>query len=151
MGHDSLYLGRSSDANLSDLYKCNQFPPNGQNALHYCNHQLDGLLEKEKGTYDERKQAELLDRETRIIVADVPTVVLFILDDGYSYNRNLQTFIPERSRRSTTLGMSTSSVYHDLGFWPQYNLRLALRRRDTYCSRPARILDHRKPSYTPTV
>ena len=64
------------NANLSSLYECNQIPPDGQNALHYCNHELDRLLEEEKGTYDERKQAELFDREMRMIVADVPTIVL---------------------------------------------------------------------------
>jgi peptide/nickel transport system substrate-binding protein len=82
------------DANLSSLYECNQFPPNGQNALHYCNHRLDRLLEEEKRTYDARAQARLVDREMRLIVADVPTIVLFIFDEGYSRASSVRGFHP---------------------------------------------------------
>ncbi len=82
------------NTDISNLFECNQIPPNGQNVLHYCNPKLDALLEEVKHTYDERRQAALLDQEMRIIVADVPTIVLDIPDMGYTYDRNLTGFHP---------------------------------------------------------
>jgi peptide/nickel transport system substrate-binding protein len=81
-------------ADISNTVECNQIPPNGQNVLHYCNAKLDDLLEQVKRTYDERKQAQLLAEEVRIIVADVPTIVLSVLDNGYAYNPNLSGYDP---------------------------------------------------------
>jgi peptide/nickel transport system substrate-binding protein len=81
-------------ADLSNLFECNQIPPNGQNALHYCNPAVDRLLEQIKRTYDEREQAALLAREMRIIVADVPTIVLYVFDTGYTYDKDLTGFHP---------------------------------------------------------
>jgi peptide/nickel transport system substrate-binding protein len=82
------------NTDISNLFECNQIPPNGQNVLHYCNPKVDALLEEIKRTYDERRQAQLLDQEMRMIVADVPTIVLDIPDIGYTYNRNLTGFHP---------------------------------------------------------
>jgi peptide/nickel transport system substrate-binding protein len=82
------------NADISNLFECNQIPPNGQNVLHYCNPKLDALLEEVKRTYDEDKQAQLLSEEMHIIVADVPTIVLAIPYIGYTYNKNLTGFHP---------------------------------------------------------
>jgi peptide/nickel transport system substrate-binding protein len=81
-------------ADISNQMECNQIPPNGQNVLHYCNKKLDALLEEVKGTYDLRKQAELLAQEERIIVADTPTIVLYLLDVGYAHSPNLTGYNP---------------------------------------------------------
>jgi peptide/nickel transport system substrate-binding protein len=86
--------GNLPNTDISNLFECNQIPPNGQNDLHYCNATLDALLEEVKRTYDERKQADLLAREVRIIVADVPTIVIDVPDFGYTYNKNLTGFQP---------------------------------------------------------
>jgi peptide/nickel transport system substrate-binding protein len=79
---------------ISNLFECNQIPPNGQNVLHYCNPKLDAMLERIKRTYDEREQARLLDEEVRTIVNDAPTIVLAILDTGFTYNKNLTGYHP---------------------------------------------------------
>jgi peptide/nickel transport system substrate-binding protein len=79
---------------ISNLFECNQIPPNGQNAPRYCNPQLDKLMEELKGTYDEKRGAQLLDQEMKIIVADVPTIVLYVLDQGFTYNPNLTGYDP---------------------------------------------------------
>jgi peptide/nickel transport system substrate-binding protein len=79
---------------ISNTMECNQIPPNGQNVLHYCNPKLDALLEQVKGTYDERKQAELLAQEMRMIVADAPTIVLSMLDTGYAHSKNVTGYNP---------------------------------------------------------
>jgi peptide/nickel transport system substrate-binding protein len=81
-------------ADNSNTLECNQIPPNGQNVLHFCNAELDKLLEQVKLTYDTSKQAELLSREVRIVVANVPTIVLYVLDAGYAHSKNLTGYDP---------------------------------------------------------
>ena len=81
-------------ADQSNLLECNQIPPNGQNVLHYCNAQLDKLLEEIKGTYDPQKQKQLLDQALRIVVRDVPTIVLYVGDSGYAHTPSLTGYDP---------------------------------------------------------
>jgi peptide/nickel transport system substrate-binding protein len=81
-------------ADISNTMECNQIPPNGQNVSHYCNKKLDALLEEVKGTYDVRKQAQLLDQEERMITADTPTIILAVLDVGYAHSPNLTGYDP---------------------------------------------------------
>ncbi|HZV76420.1 MAG TPA: peptide ABC transporter substrate-binding protein [Candidatus Babeliales bacterium] len=79
---------------FSNLFECNQIPPNGQNVLRYCNHQADALMEAIKRTYDPVKQEQLLAQMVRLIVADTPTIVLEILDTGYAHDPNLTGYDP---------------------------------------------------------
>jgi peptide/nickel transport system substrate-binding protein len=79
---------------LSNLFECNQIPPNGQNVAHYCNPELDKLLEQFKSTYDRSLHAKLLDQEVRMIDAGVPTIVLYVWVDGFTYSKNLSGFHP---------------------------------------------------------
>lgn len=79
---------------ISNLYECNQMPPNGQNVLHYCNAKVDAMMEQVKRTYDPAEQARLLDQIVHTIVGDVPTIVLSILDTGFTYNKNLTGYRP---------------------------------------------------------
>jgi peptide/nickel transport system substrate-binding protein len=81
-------------ADISNTMECNQIPPNGQNVLHYCNAKLDALMEQLKLTYDPKRQAELLAREIRMIVADVPTIVLDVQDVGYAHSPALTGYDP---------------------------------------------------------
>jgi peptide/nickel transport system substrate-binding protein len=76
------------------LFECNQIPPNGENVLHYCNPKLDVLLEELKKTYDPVKQMQLLTQEMRIVVADVPTIVIEIPDVGFAYSPSLTGYHP---------------------------------------------------------
>ncbi|HEV3090122.1 MAG TPA: peptide ABC transporter substrate-binding protein [Candidatus Cybelea sp.] len=78
----------------SNTLECNQIPPNGQNVLHYCNARADALMEKIKTTYDPAEQAKLFDQEVRMVIADCPTIVLAILDTGFTYNPNLTGYNP---------------------------------------------------------
>ncbi len=79
---------------ISNIWECNQIPPDGQNVQHYCNKQLDALLEQFKNTYDENAHRRLLAQEAKIIADNVPTIVLYVLDQSYSYNRNLTGYHP---------------------------------------------------------
>jgi len=79
---------------LSNLYECNQWPPNGQNMMHYCNPKVDAAMEHFKGSYDEAKRQQYVNFEQEQIVKDVPTVVLYVLKDGYAYNTDLTGYHP---------------------------------------------------------
>jgi len=79
---------------FSNFYECDQIPPNGQNDTRYCNKELDDLMEEIKATYDPAKQSALLAQEMQIISRDVPTIVLYVLDAGYTYNPKLTGFRP---------------------------------------------------------
>jgi peptide/nickel transport system substrate-binding protein len=82
------------NADISNTMECNQMPPNGQNVLRYCNKKADAIMEQLKRTYDEGEQKKLLAEEVRMIVADVPTIVLSVLDTGYAHNPNLTGYEP---------------------------------------------------------
>ena len=81
---------------LSNLYECNQAPPNGQNMMHYCNPQVDAAMEKFKRSYDEAKRQQYVNFEQEQIVKDVPTIVLYVLKDGYAYNTDLTGYHPNQ-------------------------------------------------------
>ncbi|HEY1655433.1 MAG TPA: peptide ABC transporter substrate-binding protein [Candidatus Tumulicola sp.] len=81
-------------ADISNNWECNQIPPNGQNVSHYCNKELDKLLEEVKATYDPAKQKKLLDRELHIIADNVPTIVTGVAQVGYAHSPNLTGYHP---------------------------------------------------------
>jgi peptide/nickel transport system substrate-binding protein len=78
----------------SNLFESNQIPPNGQNVLHWQNKKADELMEKIKRTYDRNEQAALFGQLEQMILADVPTIVLSVLDAGYAHNKNLTGYDP---------------------------------------------------------
>ena len=81
---------------LSNLYECNQAPPNGQNMMHYCNPKVDAAMEQFKRSYEESKRQQFVNFEQEQIVKDVPTIVLYVLKDGYAYNTDLTGFHPNQ-------------------------------------------------------
>ncbi|MBV9148690.1 MAG: peptide ABC transporter substrate-binding protein [Candidatus Eremiobacteraeota bacterium] len=81
---------------LSNLYECNQAPPNGQNMMHYCNPKVDAAMEQFKRSYDESKRQQFVNFEQEQIVKDVPTIVLYVLKDGYAYNTDLTGYHPNQ-------------------------------------------------------
>jgi len=81
-------------ADISNNWECNQIPPNGQNVTHFCNKDLDAMLEALKGTYDETQQRKILDKELKLIADNVPTIVLSVPEVGYTYDARLTGFNP---------------------------------------------------------
>ncbi len=79
---------------ISNIWECNQIPPNGQNVTRFCNAELDRLLEEFKMTYDTETHRKLLDQEMRIIVANVPTIVLYVEKAGNAYDSRLTGWNP---------------------------------------------------------
>ncbi|MBV8491281.1 MAG: peptide ABC transporter substrate-binding protein [Candidatus Eremiobacteraeota bacterium] len=91
----TLYLWQSDPiGEMSNLWECNQFPPNGQNMPRFCDPKLDALLEQFKNTYDPEQHRKILLQEAQIIAANTPTIVLYVLDQAMTYNRNLTGFHP---------------------------------------------------------
>lgn len=88
--------GADASGDLSNLYSCKQATPNGQNIMHYCNERADVAMEKAKLTYDEKVRQQYVDVVQEQVVKDVPTVVLYVLKDGYAYNRDLTGFRPNQ-------------------------------------------------------
>ncbi len=79
---------------ISTQWECNQVPPNGQNVARFCSAQLDSLLERFKVTYDQEEHRRLLEQEVKIIDANVPTIVLDVLKNGYTHSPNLTGYDP---------------------------------------------------------
>ncbi|MGA8533417.1 MAG: peptide ABC transporter substrate-binding protein [Candidatus Tumulicola sp.] len=81
-------------ADISNNWECNQIPPNGQNVTHFCNKDLDTMLEEVKATYDPARQRTLLAGELKIIADNVPTIVLSVPQVGFAHSPNLTGFDP---------------------------------------------------------
>jgi len=79
---------------LSDLFSCGQFPPNGQNNMHWCDPIAEKSMQAFKGEYDEAKRKPYDFMLTNRIVADVPTIVVDIRDFIVVYNDDLKKFHP---------------------------------------------------------
>ncbi|HTW85323.1 MAG TPA: peptide ABC transporter substrate-binding protein [Candidatus Sulfotelmatobacter sp.] len=88
--------GGDTIGDLSNLYECNQIPPNGQNVVRYCNAQVDAAMEAFKGIYDPKARQKYADIVQEHIANDVPTVIMWIGEDIYGYNSDLKNFHPNQ-------------------------------------------------------
>ncbi len=84
----------SPNGDLSNIYGCHEFPPKGQNDLHWCNPKADAAMSAFKLTYDfdEQKKYNAIAQEA--IAADMPTFVTAIPEDIHVYNVDLKGFHP---------------------------------------------------------
>lgn len=80
--------------NLANLYSSKYIPPKGQNDLRYSNPKVDALCDRFDESYDENVRKELASQIMRIVIADVPTIVLRVREDIYAYNDDLVGFNP---------------------------------------------------------
>ena len=79
---------------LSDLYACDQIPPNGQNILHWCNPIANRAMHELYADYDQRQRNADDATVMEQLDADVPTVVLMGTDALWVYNKDLRGFDP---------------------------------------------------------
>jgi peptide/nickel transport system substrate-binding protein len=86
--------GQNAVADLSNIYSCKRFPPDGQNMLHYCNPEVSSLIAKAQVTYDPAERLPLIQRAQREIVDDVPTIVLDSQKEISAFNRDLKGWHP---------------------------------------------------------
>jgi peptide/nickel transport system substrate-binding protein len=82
------------DGDVSNLNQCDQIPPNGQNDSRYCDPKTDALLRAEKAAYDEDQKRPILAAIQKQMVEDVPTIVMWIREDIFTYNTDLTGWHP---------------------------------------------------------
>jgi peptide/nickel transport system substrate-binding protein len=79
---------------MSPLYSCHSFPPNGQNDPRWCNARAQAAIDAVFGHYDQPQRNQdvlVLEQE---LVKDVPTIVTSLREDIYAYNKDLKNFHP---------------------------------------------------------
>jgi peptide/nickel transport system substrate-binding protein len=86
--------GTDPVGDISNIFECDQIPPNGQDNIRYCNKKVDAWMEQLKGSYDQAAHKRLLLEEVKQIVADAPTINLYLTQDGYTYSKKLTGYAP---------------------------------------------------------
>ncbi len=81
-------------SDVNGLYGCKSIPPNGENATRYCNPQVDRSLSEIEASYDPATRRRLFAKVQNRIIADAPTIVLFVWKGGYAWNRRVTGFDP---------------------------------------------------------
>lgn len=76
------------------IYSCDRIPPNGLNALRYCNKRLDAVISEYESTYDPGRQRRDLNEIARTVADDVPTVVLNYTESIFAVDKRVQNFSP---------------------------------------------------------
>jgi peptide/nickel transport system substrate-binding protein len=81
---------------LSNLYACDQIPPNGQNDLHWCNKKADAAMAKARTLYSYQERQPYEDIAVKELVNDAPTVVSTVREDVWMFNKDLKNFHPNQ-------------------------------------------------------
>jgi len=84
------------NADLTNQFACDRFPPKGANIPRYCDREVDRALERFDTTYDEAAQRRALGFVQRRLVRDVATIVTDAREDLYAYNDDLHGFRPNQ-------------------------------------------------------
>ena len=79
---------------LTSLYGCENFSPHGQNVIHWCNKRAQAAMEAVLHTYDVNARKRYVDIVQEELDKDVPTYVLNINEDLFTYNTDLKNFHP---------------------------------------------------------
>lgn len=78
-------------------YTCSAVPPAGQNVTHYCNKTVDAVLHDFNTQYSPEGQTRDLNRANKILVDDVPTILIYSREELYAFNRDLKNFHPNNA------------------------------------------------------
>lgn len=76
------------------IYACDRIPPNGLNALRYCNKKLDALMTEYESSYDPGLARRDLNAISRIVADDVPTIVLNYAESIFVFDKHVRDFEP---------------------------------------------------------
>jgi peptide/nickel transport system substrate-binding protein len=80
------------DPDDSSLYGCDQFPPAGQNSLHWCDLKVDAAEKDALSTFDvARRKADYAVIQTEL-ATQVPTIILYAERRADVYSVNLKGF-----------------------------------------------------------
>ncbi len=86
--------GEDTNEDLSNLYACYRFPPDGQNVMHWCDPAADAAMNAAKTSYDEAFRKTKLDFVQRAVYDQVPTVVIDSRQLLAKYNDDLRNWHP---------------------------------------------------------
>ncbi len=86
--------GEDTNEDLSNLYACYRFPPDGQNVMHWCDPAANAAMNRSKTSYDEALRKQQLDVVQRLIYSQAPTVVLDARRQLAAYNDDLKGWNP---------------------------------------------------------
>ena len=76
------------------LYGCPNVPPHGENATRYCSPRVDALLAAVENSYDEPTRRRLFADVGRQLVADIPTIMLYVWKGGYAGSTGITGYRP---------------------------------------------------------
>jgi len=93
---DVAIFGWGGDPNedLSNLYACYRFPPNGQNVPRWCNRSATAAMDRAKQSYDPKVRTVALAVIQRALYDDVPTVIRDVRRQLAVYNGDLRGWHP---------------------------------------------------------
>ncbi len=93
---DVIVFAWQNDAigDASAIYGCDAFPPNGQNDLRWCNPTAQAAMKALYTHYSQANRNKDVAIAQREFVKDVPSIVLWVRQDGYTYNKDLKNFNP---------------------------------------------------------
>ncbi len=86
--------GTSPVEDLSNLYACYRFPPNGQNDMHWCDPAATAAMDEAKTHYDPAVRKRYLDVVQRRLYEQVPTVVISSRAQLAGFNSDLRGWHP---------------------------------------------------------
>ena len=82
------------DPDDSTLFMCNQFPPNGQNAYRFCNHDLDAAQQMAMTEYDQDKRKIAYDKIQHILAEQEPIVIVWFVRRQDIVNSDMRNYKP---------------------------------------------------------
>jgi peptide/nickel transport system substrate-binding protein len=88
--------GGNPVGDLSNLYGCDQMPPNGQNDPRYCNRTVNDAMNKFKAEYDDAKRQTYSAVIQHGIANDAPVIVTAVPEDIFAYNSDMTGFRPNQ-------------------------------------------------------
>jgi len=86
--------GGDPNQDLSNLYACYRFPPNGQNDPRYCNAAATAAMDRVKVKYDRAARTADMNFIQEQIARDVPVVVMDTRKEISAYNDDLKNWHP---------------------------------------------------------
>jgi peptide/nickel transport system substrate-binding protein len=86
--------GADPNEDMSNLYACYRFPPNGQNDPRWCNEKATEAMDKGKVLYGFDKRYPYLKYVQQALYADVPTIILDARREIFAYSNDMTNYHP---------------------------------------------------------
>ncbi len=86
--------GSAPNEDMSNLYACYRFPPDGQNVMRWCDKKATAAMDRVKVNYDFGIRKAANDEVQRAVYADVPTVVIDARKELFAYSTDITGWHP---------------------------------------------------------